>query len=403
MHAPHSRVSSTRAGGQPVPVASSAFQLLVIGTMAFLTVADLFATQALLPALTAHYQVRPAEMGLAVNACTLGMAAGGLLIALYGQKIERRIGIVASLICLSIPTVLLALAPNLWVFAALRVMQGLCMASAFGLTLAHLGDRFTAEETGSVFAAYITGNVASNLIGRLIATSVADTAGLAASFATFAILNIAGAALALSFVRRMPTTVSASTPSVAMTEAWSDHLRQRELRAAFAIGFCILFAFIGTFTYVNFVLVSPPLSVGMMTLGFIYFVFLPSILTTPLAGPAVRRFGAGPSLHAALAAALMGLPLLVAKSLGLVLAGMALVAAGTFFAQAVATGFVGRSAMHSRAAASGLYLASYFAGGLVGTAVVGQLFDHFGWEASVLGVAGALLVAAWLATRLVPK
>ena len=37
----------------------------------------------------------------------------------------------------------------------------------------------------------------------------------------------------------------------------------------FAIGFCILFAFIGTFTFVNFVLVQPPIGVGAMTLGFV--------------------------------------------------------------------------------------------------------------------------------------
>ena len=47
------------------------------------------------------------------------------------------------------------------------------------------------------------------------------------------------------------------------------------MRASFAIGFCILFAFIGTFTFVNFVLVQPPLGVGAMTLGFVYFVFVP--------------------------------------------------------------------------------------------------------------------------------
>jgi hypothetical protein len=55
-------------------------------------------------------------------------------------------------------------------------------------------------------------------------------------------------------------------------------------------GFCILFAFIGTFTYVNFVLTRPPLSLGAMQLGFVYFVFLPSIFTTPLAGAAVQRY-----------------------------------------------------------------------------------------------------------------
>ena len=73
--------------------------------------------------------------------------------------------------------------------------------------------------------------------------------------------------------------------------AWGEHLRNPPLRAAFAVGFCILFAFIGTFTYVNFVLVRAPFAIGMMTLGFVYFVFLPSIATTLAAGVAVRRFG----------------------------------------------------------------------------------------------------------------
>lgn len=41
-------------------------------------------------------------------------------------------------------------------------------------------------------------------------------------------------------------------------------LRNPRLCAAFGIGFCILFVFIGTFTYVNFVLLRPPVSLGPM-------------------------------------------------------------------------------------------------------------------------------------------
>src|SRR5260221_3660382 len=47
---------------------------LIIGLTAFLTVVDLFATQAILPSLTKHYNVTPAAMGFAVNASTMGMA-----------------------------------------------------------------------------------------------------------------------------------------------------------------------------------------------------------------------------------------------------------------------------------------------------------------------------------------
>ncbi|MGX4773119.1 MFS transporter [Bradyrhizobium guangdongense] len=372
-----------------------ALRSLVIGLTAFLTVVDLFATQAILPSLTRHYGVTPAAMGFAVNASTFGMAVAGLVVGLFSPHINRRTGILLSLMLLAIPTSLLAVAPNLAVFTALRVVQGLCMASAFALTLAYLGEQCSAMEAGGAFAAYITGNVASNLVGRLISAAVADGFGLAWNFYFFAALNLAGAALVyftIKRVRPMATTRLTEAPFAAMVAHWRDP----RLRAAFGIGFCILFAFIGTFTFVNFVLVRPPLSLGMMDLGLIYFVFLPSIVTTLLAGRVLSRLGIRPTIWCALAVAGVGLPLMLTPHLGEVLAGMVLVGVGTFFAQAAATGFVGQAAADNRSVASGTYLACYFCGGLVGTAVLGRLFDGFGWHACVAGIALALAAAALL-------
>jgi predicted MFS family arabinose efflux permease len=150
---------------------------------------------------------------------------------------------------------------------------------------------------------------------------------------------------------------------------------------------------------VNFVLVREPLALGMMALGFVYFVFLPSVFTTPLAGRAVARFGVQPTMWGALAVAGMGLPFLLTERLVPVVTGLALVGIGTFFAQATATGFVGRAATGDRGSASGLYLASYFLGGLAGAAVLGQLFDRFGWGACVAGIGAALAAAAALTFR----
>jgi YNFM family putative membrane transporter len=113
---------------------------IVIGQTAFLTVVDLFATQAILPSLARHYGVAPAAIGFAVNACTLGMAVSGLAVGYFSREIDRRKGILISLVLLSIPTALLASAPDLTTFTILRVLQGICMASAFTLTLAYLGS-----------------------------------------------------------------------------------------------------------------------------------------------------------------------------------------------------------------------------------------------------------------------
>ncbi len=367
----------------------------VIALIAFFTLVDLFATQAILPLLAHAYGVTPAAMGVAVNASTLGMAIGAAVAALFGDLVDRRTGVVVSLVLLTVPTALLAGATDLGTFALLRVLQGLCMATAFTLTLAHLGAVCSREAQAGAFAAYITGNVASNLFGRLIAASAAGAFGLKINFCAFAVLNLVGAALAYLTVRPSPTAAVAGL-------SLSDRLRQLTvvavpgLAAAFGVGFSILFAFIGVFSYVNFVLMQPPVSLGMMNLGLVYFVFVPSLVLTPLAGRVAVRIGTRRTLMAGLGVAGAGLALLVLSNLAALLAGLALFAAGAFLAQAIATGFVSRAAGARRSAASGLYLASYFSGGLVGAAVLGQCFVRYGWPACVAGAAVALAIAATL-------
>lgn len=373
---------------------------IVIGLTAFLTVVDLFATQAILPSLAQAYQVTPAAMGFAVNASTMGMAVAGLGVAFFSERIDRRLGILVSLCVLAVPTALLAVAPTLTVFTILRIAQGLCMASAFTLTLAYLGEECSAIDAGGAFAAYITGNVASNLIGRLISAGVVDHLGLAANFYFFSALNLAGAVLVYFTITSSVQMATIWEPAASPFASWIGHLRNAPLLSAFGIGFCILFAFIGTFTYVNFVLVREPLSLSRMELGFVYLVFLPSIATTPFAGHAVKLLGIRPTFWASLALAGLGLPLMILPNLPSVIVGLALVAVGTFFAQAIATGFVGRAATSDRGSASGIYLACYFLGGLVGSAVLGQIFDRFGWPSCVVGVAIALSTAALLASKL---
>lgn len=386
----------TAAIAPPLPTLSPARSLL-IAVIGFLTLVDLFATQAILPSLAIEYGVMPSEIGVAANSTTLGMAVAGLLVGAFSANVERKRAITLSLLILSVPTALLAFAPNLMIFALLRVTQGLFMAAAFTLTLTHLAERCE-HRTATALAAYVTGVVASNLIGRLTAAFVAGLVGATSSFLFFAALNVAGAVLVtFALTRNEP---EAMTESGRFWSAWARHLAQPALRRTFAIGFLILFAFIGVFTYVGFVLMRPPYALSMGALGLVFLVFAPSMVTTPAAGRITDRFGPGVTVPASLGIALAGLALMLLPSLASVIIGMTLVGIGTFFAQAVATGHVGRVAQGDKAAASGLYLSSYYCGGLFGAAIVGQLFDRFGWNAAIAGTATALGLAAWLGLKL---
>lgn len=383
----------------PMPGLSPARSLL-IGVIGFLTLVDLFATQAILPSLAIEYGVTPSEIGVAANSTTLGMAVAGLLVGAFSANIERKRAILLSLLLLAIPTAALAFAPNLTVFSLLRITQGLFMAAAFTLTLTHLAERCE-HRTATALAAYVTGVVASNLIGRLTAAFVAGLVGATSSFLFFAALNIAGALLiSVALHRNEPEPMEGRGR---FWTSWLNHLADPALRRTFAIGFLILFGFIGVFTYVGFVLMGSPHALSMGALGLVFLVFAPSMVTTPLAGRVTNRYGPGVTVPASLGLALGGLALMLLPSLVAVIAGMTLVGIGTFFAQAVATGHVGRIAQGDKAAASGLYLSSYYCGGLIGAAAVGRLFDQFGWNAAIGGVFAALGLAAILGLKLRAK
>lgn len=388
---------STAASQAITPPSLSPGRSALIAVIGFLTLVDLFATQAILPSLAGEYGVTPAEIGVAANSTTLGMAISGLLVGAFSANIERKRAIGLSLLLLAVPTAALAYAPNLTVFSLLRVTQGLFMAGAFTLTLTHLAERCE-HRTASALAAYVTGVVASNLVGRLTAAFVASLVGATSSFLFFAALNLAGALLiAVALDRNEPEPMA---DRGRFWTSWAAHLRDSALRRTFAIGFLILFGFIGVFTYVGFVLMRPPLALSMSGLGLVFLVFAPSMLTTPLAGRVAARHGPAIAVSASLALALGGLVLVTLPSLATIIVGLVLVGIGTFFAQAVATGHVGRIANGDKAAASGLYLSSYYCGGLAGAAVVGQLFDRFGWNAAVAGVFAALGLASLLGLKL---
>ncbi|WP_156454249.1 MULTISPECIES: MFS transporter [unclassified Sphingomonas] len=369
-----------------------------IAGMAIVTLIDLFATQAILPAIAARFSVAPATAGIAVNASTLGMAAGGLAIGLLGDRVDRRRGVVIALALLTIPTALLAIAPNLVAFGLLRIAQGVLMSIAFALAVAFLGERWGGMRTAGAMAAYVTGNIASNLLGRVTASVGVSVFGSHNSFLLFAAVNLAGAVWVAQMLKRVgaPEAVGPAMPGMSVSL-----LRDARLFCALLVGFMLLFAFIGVFTFVGFELVKPHLALSMAQSSFVYLVFVPSIFLTTRFGQLAGRIGVDRAMIVALAVALVGLVFMIPQTFVALMAGLTLFAVGTFGAQAIATGHVARVGAANRAQASGAYLAAYFTGGLVGTLLLGLVYARAGWLAVIASSAAALVIAALGALRFV--
>lgn len=367
--------------------------LVTIGLVALFTLMDLFGPQAIAPVLTTTFATSAIHMGVVINAATIGMAISGLLTACVADRIERKPVMVVVLVLLAVPTFLLGCTADLVTFAVLRIVQGLLMCASFTVAIAYVAEEWGPSGAAPlVMAAYVTGNVGSNLVGRLLIGSITQYASWRYAFFLLAAINLTGGLLLWLVLPR------GNLPRLRLNRrtfaSLHQHLRNSRLRGAYIIGFLILFTFIGVFTYVNFLLALPPFNLTPATLGALYAVFLVSLVATPAAGPAVRRFGEATAVTLGAAISLGGVVLTLCKALPIVVAGLALVGVGTFFSQAVATGFTGKAGGDARAAASGLYLASYYTGGICGAVLLGLVYDTWAWPGCVAAIGAAFIIMA---------
>src|SRR5206468_3134272 len=112
--------------------------------------------------------------------------------------------------------------------------------------------------------------------------------GWRAAFGVLAVVNIlawAGLWLWLPSDRRHHA--SAAPP---IRGRWSQ-LAHPDLLATYAVGFCVLFSIVATFTYVTFHLAAPPYELSTAALGYLFTVYLAGAAMTAVGGRWIDRYG----------------------------------------------------------------------------------------------------------------
>jgi predicted MFS family arabinose efflux permease len=176
------------------------------------------------------------------------------------------------------------------------------------------------------------------------------------------------------------------------------HLKNPRLIATYAVGFCVLFSMLATFTYVNFYLAAPPFLLSPAQLGLLFVVYLAGAVASPVAGRWIDRVGHRATLLVAYAGAVGGILLTLIHSLPVILIGLALCCSAVFVAQSASNSYIGTVASEARAAAVGLYVLFYYVGGTAGSAIPGYFWTRGGWPACVGLIAAVQIVTIAIAS-----
>ncbi|KAB0632166.1 MFS transporter [Burkholderia stagnalis] len=367
--------------------------LLLLATIAGVSVANIYYNQPLLDSFRASFPGHASWIGAVPTATQLGYAAGMFLLAPLGDRFDRRTLILLQIAGLSAALIAAATAPSIAVLAAASLAIGVLA------TIAQQAVPFAAEIAPPAARGQAVGTVMSGLlIGILLARTAA---GFVAEYfgwrAVFGASVAALVALAAVIVLRLPRSSPTSTLPYGklLGSMWHLAVELRGLRDASLTGAAIFAAFSAFWPVLTLLLAGAPFHLGPQAAGLFGIVGAAGALAAPYAG----RFAdaRGPRAIISLAIALVAASFVIFALSGASIAGLVIgvivLDVGVQAAQISNQSRIYALKPDARSRVNTVYMVCYFIGGALGSSAGVLAWRAFGWT----GMCAAGLLFAALA------
>lgn len=150
---------------------SSLWLVLLLGTLSAFGPLSLDMYLPGLPAMTSSLHTSASLIQMSISTCIVGLALGQLVIGPISDRIGRKTPLIIGLAVFAITSFALAFTSNIWIFLAIRFLQGLAGASGNVLSRAIAKDMFTGKKLTRFYANLMSINgvfpVISPIIGSM--------------------------------------------------------------------------------------------------------------------------------------------------------------------------------------------------------------------------------------------
>ncbi|MFJ7696845.1 MFS transporter [Lysinibacillus fusiformis] len=362
----------------------------------FITFANLYSTQPLLPTFTEVFKVSPVVASLSLSVTTFALALSLVIVGSLSEAWGRKSLMTISIFAASIFTLALAFSPNFESIIVLRVLQGIVFAGLPAIAMAYLGEEMEPASLGVAMGLYISGNSVGGLSGRIIIGTLTDHYNW-----HIGMFILGGISLLVSmlFVWMLPGSKYFSPRPLqirALSKTLFQHLKDPSMLCLYGISFVLMGSFVTLYNYIGFKLMAPPYNLSATIVGWIFVIYLVGTFSSAWFGSLADRYGRQRMLLLAIAIMLAGAIVTLHSFLSLKIIGITVFTFGFFAAHSIASGWVSKRASHDKAQASSLYLFFYYFGSSVGGTVGGLFWMKYGWVGVIALIAVFLMIACGL-------
>lgn len=366
----------------------------------FNTFAILYSTQPLLPEFTKEFHISPTMASLSLSLTTISLAVSMLLFGSLSEVWGRKPVMIVSMLAASLLSILTACSTSFESLLVFRIIQGIALAGLPSIAMAYLGEEMEPASLGVAMGLYISGNSLGAVSGRVISGMLTDFFNWHVAMGSISAMSLVASLIFWVSLPKSQNFHPRSAEFGKLAASLVSHLKDPGMLFLFGIGFLILGSNVALFNYMGYVLTAPPYSLNQTLVGWIFIVFLVGTFSSVWMAKLADRHGRKKALTLSLLITFAGAVLTLEPHLWVKILGMPILTFGFFGSHSIASGWVGRRALHDKAQASSLYLFFYYAGSSVGGTAGGLFWSAYGWGGVVAMIAGFLLLALLLVTRL---
>lgn len=382
-----SRISSTRIVTEVKPffMSREGLERFWVLTAAALNIFVLYSPQPLLPLYAKLYNLSEPTAGLIMTATMLPLAVAPLSYGYVLNYIQTLKLLRASLLLLAVFTGLTALVQTFPQMLAVRFLQGMIIPASLTAVMTFLAQpgRSSGWNLQRRMSLYVAATISGGFLGRLLA-------GVSSTVVDWRMYFLALAALLfLCFFMVGPTAVAAvagkKESSIEADPSSRDIIRL--CLPVYLSIFLLFFVFCGVLNYLPFRTIELSGSMSGLLTGSMYAGYVSGIITSMGAGKIIRRVGSeARAMYLGYILFLLVLSSMLLQQTLVLFILLFPFCGAMFLVHCVATAVVNSRAGSRRGLASGIYVASYYGGGVLGTYVPGLIFKGFGWAEMVLGL-----------------
>ena len=342
------------------------------------TVANIYYAQPLIGPISETFHIDVSASGLIVTMIQFGYVLGLIFLAPLGDLVENKTLILTTLGAVIVSLAISSAAPNISLFIAASLLLGVTATATQMLipVAAHLAPE---HKRGQIVGTVMSGLLFGILLARPISTLIAGVLGWRGVYelSTVAMLGVV-AMLAVTLPRRKP--VHTMNYAGLIRSLWKLLLTTPPLQRRTAYQAMMFGAFSLFWTATPLILQQPPFSLGHVALSLFLLSGAAGAFIAPVAGRLADK-GYGDALtFGAIIMVTIGFVLvwIGGHSLWLLVLAGIILDAGVQMNMLVGQRTIYSLGAHIRSRVNALYLALFFVGGAVGSALSGFAVSHGG-------------------------